>query len=376
VSDATDPVAAPTSTRPLRRQQRLLLGIGMTLSVVLSAGYGALAGQEPSVDALVSALYGLVIGALVGPYLLFASVKLRRWPVWLLVLAHTVVLTAILVLVLSSGRLLRGAPGHPPLRLDTLLAYLGSVEILQHIAFGMFVSLAVSFTWSMVALLGPETLGLLLLGRYRRPRREHRVFLFLDLSGSTRLAEQLGDRRFHALIHDFFDDIADPILDHHGHTHRYLGDEALVSWPVLSGGGPVPCLQAVAAVRAALDARAQHYLKAYGETLDFRAGLHSGPVLAAEVGKYKQEIVFLGDSVNTAARVAALCRDEGCAFLLTREVLQVATVPAGWQARPLGQRRLRGRVHPVELYALEALGGRDDLASAGLAAAAVAPYPG
>ena len=45
-------------------------------------------------------------------------------------------------------------------------------------------------------------------GHYHRPRPEQRVFLFIDIEGSTTLAERLGDLAFHRLVDRFVIDLS------------------------------------------------------------------------------------------------------------------------------------------------------------------------
>lgn len=45
-------------------------------------------------------------------------------------------------------------------------------------------------------------------GHYHRPRPEQRVFLFIDIEGSTNLAERLGDLAFHRLVDRFVIDLS------------------------------------------------------------------------------------------------------------------------------------------------------------------------
>ena len=63
----------------------------------------------------------------------------------------------------------------------------------------VFVSLT-----SIVQLIGPNVLGSLLTGRYYHPREEQRIVVFLDLVGSTGIAEAIGNVRFHALLSETF----------------------------------------------------------------------------------------------------------------------------------------------------------------------------
>ena len=60
---------------------------------------------------------------------------------------------------------------------------------------------------------GPGTLFSMFIGRYHRPHEVERVFMFLDLSDSTTIAEQLGHVRYFSLLHDFYIDVTDPILN-------------------------------------------------------------------------------------------------------------------------------------------------------------------
>ncbi len=58
------------------------------------------------------------------------------------------------------------------------------------------------------------------------------MLLFLDLAGSTTLAEQMGELRVQDLLTRFFYDIDAAIVAHGGEVHAYVGDEVIVSWPV------------------------------------------------------------------------------------------------------------------------------------------------
>ncbi len=83
-----------------------------------------------------------------------------------------------------------------------------------------------------------------------------------------------------------------------------------------------------------------------------RAGLHCGPVVTGEMGSVKREIVFLGDTVNTAARIQELCRQTGDRVLASAELIDRLALPAGIAKRSLGDLRLRGKGADLALYAL------------------------
>ena len=56
-----------------------------------------------------------------------------------------------------------------------------------------FASLFVGAVYELTRLIGSRVLFNVALGRYRTPVREERVLMFLDLAGSTSLAEEMGE---------------------------------------------------------------------------------------------------------------------------------------------------------------------------------------
>ena len=95
------------------------------------------------------------------------------------------------------------------------------------------------------------------------------------------------------------------------------------------------------------------YLRDFGKPVHCRAGLHCGPVVTGEMGSVKKEIVFLGDTVNTAARIQEFCRQTGDRVLASATLVNLLELPSGTTKRPLGDLRLRGKESDVLLYALE-----------------------
>jgi hypothetical protein len=78
----------------------------------------------------------------------------------------------------------------------------------QDVLFSFAVVLAVRFIDDINHLLGQNVLLNFITGHYHRPRLEQRVFLFIDIEGSTTLAERLGDLAFHRLVDRFVSDLS------------------------------------------------------------------------------------------------------------------------------------------------------------------------
>jgi adenylate cyclase len=192
----------------------------------------------------------------------------------------------------------------------------------------------------------------LLLGRYHRPVAEERIFMFLDLNNSTAIAEALGPLRFNDFKNDFFHDLAEPVLETRGQIYQYVGDEAVVTWTVERGLRQGNCLRCAHLVTERIHQRRDRYLARYGMVPEFKAGLHGGPVVTAEIGDIKKDIVYSGDTVNTASRVEAQCRPLERRVLVSEALLRQCRVPEELVLEDMGERELRGKVETLRLFSL------------------------
>jgi Adenylate and Guanylate cyclase catalytic domain len=148
-------------------------------------------------------------------------------------------------------------------------------------AFISFASIVANVTRQFA---GPGVLSALLLGRYHRAREEDRVFVFVDLVGSTPIAEQLGSARFFALLRDFHAIVEASCFLSDGALYKYLGDGAILVW---HGTAAERALRCVLELRDELHAQAETLKQRYGVTVAFTAGLHCGTVTVGELGAVK-----------------------------------------------------------------------------------------
>lgn len=215
------------------------------------------------------------------------------------------------------------------------------------------ISLMFNAVFSARTLMGQRTLIAFVTGRYHRPVQEERIVLFLDLRGSTGLAERLGDRQFHRFLNQVFNDLADPVAEAAGEIYRYVGDEVIITWIAAKGREGSAALACLFEIEAVLRLRRCDYVAEFGETPQLRGALHKGPVVIGEMGAFKREIVMLGDTMNTAARIVEACRSTGRDFIASAAALRAAEpAPPDLCAERLGALPLRGKETEVELYAL------------------------
>ena len=226
-------------------------------------------------------------------------------------------------------------------------------ELPRIVGIGFSASLLVGAVFEFRRMTGGRVLGSFLLGTYHRPRREQRIVMFLDIADSTALAEQLGEVHVHDLITRFFFDIDEPIADHDGEVHAYVGDEVIITWPLSEDPGrnarPLRCFFAIDERMIDL---APSYAREFGVVPRFRAGLHAGPVVVSECGVAKRQIAYFGDTMNVAARLCEHCKAAGETLVASADMLRCAAVPHGLSVGRHTSLLLRGRRTPVEADAV------------------------
>ncbi len=219
------------------------------------------------------------------------------------------------------------------------------------VAFLVFVIIALFM--QIRPLLGPGVMWKVVTGRYHQPRKERRVYMFLDLKDSTATAERLGDARAHALISEVIFDADRRIAEHGGEVLSYNGDEIVATWLEADGLAGGQCLRCYSDIIRALADKAAHFQENYGLRPEFWAGFHAGEVMVGECGDSKRAIVHIGDTPNTAARLEHLAKDMGHNCLISGTLLAALEVPASLKSSPLGAVTLKGHGHETEIYALE-----------------------
>jgi adenylate cyclase len=321
--------------------RRFWLWAGLTL---VSGGVGLIYSAAVHVHTAMSVLIGLMIGGgiMAFEFLVVQSpvgARFRRLPLPIFIALVSVVWVLLIWLALSTV----------PRLFDT--QDLGRQSTAAAMTRDMVFSFLVAVTFNAVirvqSLIGPRVLANFLIGRYYRPLRENRVFLFLDLAGSTRMAEELGDVEAQTLIAQFFFDIAAPIAAHGGETHRYIGDEVVVTWTLDKAVQDARCLRRVMAIKDLIARRAPFYEARFGLVPKYRIGLHGGPVVASEVGDDKREIVYFGDTINTAARLQGLAKDRGVDIVISQALLDRIDMPEGLEPRPMAPATLAGKAEPM-----------------------------
>jgi class 3 adenylate cyclase len=255
--------------------------------------------------AVMSPLFGILLGLI--EELWFKS-KLRDFPFFPKMVLKSLVYVFVLVAILLASTFVVNALviGEPIAGLEvrrTVEAFMGS---LVYIGFIIDISL---FFSEIVDYLGLDVVGSYFTGKYSRPVVEERVFMFLDMKGSTAIAERLGHTVYYELINDYYGDMTRAILETKGQIYQYVGDEIVISWKLEKGLENAHCIHCFFLIKEIITERNKYYEKKYGLMPEFKAGAHLGEVTRGQVGLIKREMLFTGDVLNTSARIQGLCND-------------------------------------------------------------------
>ena len=324
-----------------RRDWRVILWLSFG-SAVISAyfGYSVSGGRH---GLLTGAVHSLIIAT---PIILFEVKgqrlglvrRLRRLPLLWYFTFRVVFYAVVIVGGLVIGHLLFAV------HLDD--------DFRDSLVFAVSMAILTNLVFQVGGLLGFRTLRSLVTGRYSRPRTEQKAFLLIDMKNSTGMAERLGPIRFHELLNDFFRDVADAALECQAEIHKYVGDEAILTWP---GGSALADGDVLACPFIALDfitANGERYRQRFGVVPEFRASLHYGEIVAGEIGDVRREIAYVGDTLNVAARLLEAAKTLGRDVLVSADLLARSALPFGVVAEPLPTLAMRGREAPLEIAAL------------------------
>ena len=227
---------------------------------------------------------------------------------------------------------------------------LTSMESLVGLAEALGVVALLLFIVELDRLLGPGVLKGLVLGRYHRPRKEARIFMFLDLRGSTGIAESMEPGRYIEFLQDTFSGMSEAILESNAEIYQYVGDEVVLTWRMREGAEEANCVRVFFRIGDQLGRRREQFQREYGVFPEFKAGVHSGEVVAAQIGDLKREISYSGDVLSSGARIQALCNELGHRLLVSRQVISRVHLGPEFEIESLGATGLRGRTEEMALF--------------------------
>lgn len=212
-------------------------------------------------------------------------------------------------------------------------------------------SMVVSFANHVVKKYGNDVLMPMLLGIYRKPREEDRIFMFLDLKSSTSMAEQLGHLKYSELVQDFIIDVNRSLSVYNANIYQYVGDEIVLTWDTSATNSNL-CIEFFYACERLIGKRSAFYMDNFGLVPSFKAGVDCGKVTAVEIGDVKRDIAYHGDILNTASRIQSLCNSVDRTLLISKSLQDTLPGNQMFRTESLGALTLKGKENSVEIFAV------------------------
>jgi adenylate cyclase len=201
--------------------------------------------------------------------------------------------------------------------------------------FQLFVPQAVS---GNVQLSQPQRIG----------QERYLVSMFVDMRGSTKLAENRLPFDTVFVVNRFLGAVSQAVIECGGQPNQFVGDGQLALFG-LAASPQTACrqaLRAAAMIADNVDELNRFLIHDLREPIRFGIGVHGGEVIIGDIG-YRDHMVFtaLGDAVNVAARLQDMTKSLVCEAIVSEEVRVTAGLPA--DALPRQQVEIRGRAEPM-----------------------------
>lgn len=191
-------------------------------------------------------------------------------------------------------------------------------------------------------------------GSLRAGRRQQAVIAFVDMRGSTALAERLDPQQLSAFLSAFRRRVMRTARLHNGVVDKFLGDGALVVFGLPEAQGD-DAARAVTFAGDLVEAIARWNRKGeHDATVRIGIGLHCGEVFSGIIGEEaRYEFTVLGDTVNVAARLEQATKVHGVPILASDAVRRAAGPATTALWREVSREPLRGRREPMAYFSVE-----------------------
>jgi adenylate cyclase len=309
----------------------------------------------PEVSLIVVTSVSMIVGAMLGTLEVLVLSKLfKKSPFSVMVLVKSLIYSGFTTFALisyaafSSSIILDKSLLSSEVQ-NNVANFLGTIHFQSALFYAACSITMCILIYEISSSLGQGVIRRLLLGKYHKPREEERIFLFVDMKSSTRIAEKLGHIQYFKLLKEYYFDMSPAILRSKGEVYQYVGDEIIISWPIERGVATNDCIKCYFRILESMIRQKEKYLNAYGHFPEFKAGMHLGSVTTGEIGDLKKEILFTGDVLNTTARIQSLCNENNVSFLFTQSLLDKLS-PHNFNIMKLGDTELRGKDKSVKLY--------------------------
>jgi adenylate cyclase len=177
--------------------------------------------------------------------------------------------------------------------------------------------------------------------------------LFADLRGFTTMTESTNPKEVVKIINGYFSEMAEAIGQNHGLVLQFIGDEieAVFGAPTPLEDHPTHAVRAAMAMRERLVTVNEKLKKKGYAALRHGIGIHTGNVVAANIGSEDRlSYALVGDTVNVASRIQSLNKEFNTDVLISGTTLK--RLSEYIYGEKLGATPVKGKKDPVEIFKL------------------------
>ena len=177
--------------------------------------------------------------------------------------------------------------------------------------------------------------------------------LFMDVRGSTKLAEGRLPFDVVFLLNHFFAEMSAAVEDAGGHYSNFTGDGLMALFGLSSStqAGARAALACALGMFEKLNDVNGRLAEVLNGGLSIGIGIHTGEAIVGRMGPPKTPIISaLGDAVNTTARLEGMTKELNAPIVISLDTLCAAGVEDGIPIREIS---LRGRETPIQVAALD-----------------------
>ena len=185
---------------------------------------------------------------------------------------------------------------------------------------------------------------------WRRGRRQRVAIMFVDMRGSTKIAEDMDPAQLSVFISAFRRRVTRAAKAYPGVIDKFIGDGALIIFGVPEPR-PDDADRAVRCAREILRLVERWNAKrGFDPPVRVGIGIHIGEAYCGIVGDEERlEFTVLGDAVNVAARIEQATKEFNEPLLVSEPVAHESGASNGW--REVTRHPLRGKLQPIGILA-------------------------
>jgi len=211
------------------------------------------------------------------------------------------------------------------------------------VVYTLFFVFSINFVRMISRKMGQGMLLSYILGTYYRPVHQARIIMFVRLVDSKNISRKLGSLQFHKLLNDLFYDLTIPVISNRGIIFEYVEDLMVVTWSMNKGLENAQCIRTYFDLQDILVENKDEYYDKFDFKPKLHASLHTGSVVRAEIGEVQTQIVFHGNTMNTASRILQKCIELNAGLLVSDHIIHMIGLPGEYSKSFVGDIEFKGK---------------------------------